>query len=174
MTRYTFRALLPLLLLATACPRNQSLVSVNYSQLGACNGYQDGDTVVSAGPNAAFVVFRVSNVDATQSTQDFSFNPTLLYVNPPPTYVDDNLSLAKRLGIIPPTVVPHGQVVGINGFAVTTVSTVNPNGAVEANQTSYFFDYKTGASDPSVLLTKQNPKQTTWPLTENCLAISYQ
>ena len=35
----------------------------NYEQIGACNGFNDGQTATTAGANAAYLVFRVSSVD---------------------------------------------------------------------------------------------------------------
>ncbi|MGO9401784.1 MAG: hypothetical protein ACLP19_28700 [Xanthobacteraceae bacterium] len=38
--------------------------------------------------------------------------------------------------------------------AALVVQTVNPNGATEPNQTSYFLKYNAAATDPTVLLGK--------------------
>ncbi|HEV7552935.1 MAG TPA: hypothetical protein VGP65_14715, partial [Candidatus Angelobacter sp.] len=89
--------------------------------------------------------------------------------------MDSSLSLATLVGVLKliPTTVLQGKVVGLDGFAVTTVSTANANGAIEANQTSYSLIYDTGSADPGILFAKENPGQTSWPVTANCTAIAY-
>ena len=156
------------------CNQNGT-ATVNFEQIGACNGYLDGGSLVSAGPNAAFVLFKVHDLDNRQGKVNFNFDPARMFVNSstPRAYMSSTLSLATTLGVfrLIATNVPQSQDTGLDGYAVTTVSTANANGAVEANNTSYFLSYETQATDPGVVLSKKDPSRTSWPLTENCLAL---
>lgn len=160
-----------------ACGNPNGTAVVNFTQVGACNGWNDGTTLHSAGPNAAYVVFKVHNIDNSQGKVDFAFDPSKMYVNTTShPHMDSSLSLAHFIGVFQliPTSIPKGQVVGLDGFSVTIVQTANSNGSVEANQTSYFLGYDTSSTDPGIILTKLNSSQTSWPNTENCLAITFK
>ena len=158
----------------TATPNGTA--TIDFKQVGACNGWNDGAMLHSAGPNAAYVVFKVHTIDNNAGKVNFAFDPAKMAVNTgSKPHMDSSLSLATFVGVLQliPTTVLQGKVVGLDGFAVTTVSTANANGAVEANQTSYSLIYDTGASDPGILFAKENPGQTNWPVTADCKAIAY-
>ena len=148
---------------------DQTLIS--YRQVGACNGWVEGNVVHSAGPNAAYVVFKVNFINNEKSSKDFAFDPNRLYVPSDGAHVDTNLSLPFGPFALIPTTIPHQKLVGLNGFAGAIVHTSTTSGAVEANQTSYFLSYEPASGDPAILLVKENPQQTTWPVIENCAAL---
>jgi hypothetical protein len=148
---------------------------VSYRQVGACNGYTAGDRVVSAGPNQAYVVFKVETVDATKVASPVTFDPSQLYVQQDtPHFVDSSLLLARDLNLPQATLttVPAGTQVSLNKFAITVLSTSNADGAVEANQTNYFLLAKAPGSGPGTLMSKTNATQTSWPVTRDCRAIN--
>jgi hypothetical protein len=158
----------------TATPNGTA--TIDFKQVGACNGYTDAGVLHNAGPNAAFVVFKVHTIDNSAGKVNFAFDPAKMAVNTgSKPHMDSSLSLATLVGVLKliPTTVLQGKVVGLDGFAVTTVSTANANGAIEANQTSYSLIYDTGSADPGILFAKENPGQTSWPVTANCTAIAY-
>lgn len=154
-------------------PLVKDVAVINYEQVGACNGYRDGNAVVSAGPNAAFVIFRIIDIDNSGSSKNFAFDPNLLYISDQ-NVMNSSLSLARLVGVFQavPTTISKGQQTGINGFTVTTVQTGTASGAVEANKTAYQLSYKTDSNDPGVLF--NNSSRTAWPLTEDCLSIKFR
>jgi hypothetical protein len=161
---------------AIGCGPNNA--TINFTQIGACNGYKDtSSTIVSAGPNAAFVVFRVDSLDNTGSSVAFNFDPSRMWVNgtSPHAHMDSGLTLAKTIGVFqaPATSVPAKQLTLIHGFAVAVVGTTGGDPATQANQVNYFLSYDTTSSDPSVLPVKKNSSQTSYPGNDNCLAMSY-
>ena len=63
----------------TAIP--SSPVNITYHQTGACNGFvPSGGGIVSAGPNAAFVVFGIEKLDNSGGNASFAFDPNKLFV----------------------------------------------------------------------------------------------
>ncbi|MFM0385876.1 hypothetical protein [Paraburkholderia dipogonis] len=153
------------------------LATIKYHQVGACNGYQQGSGVVSVGPNAAYVAFKIEAVDNTQPAVDFHFDPSRLFISQSTRhFVDPSLMFAQDLGVFGtvPVTVPHGTTVGLDGFSIVVVSTSNANGSAEANQTAYSLFYDTQSTDPGVLMDKTNATQTVWPQTDNCRAITLQ
>ena len=124
-------------LLLTGCPQGgtQDVVTITYDQVGACNGYEQTSgpggsgphQAVSAGPNAAFVAFRIVTLDNSKSSKDFNFDPGRLFINLSDRhFMDSNLSLARDLGVFTaaPTTIPKGKIMGNNGITVTTVPTM--------------------------------------------------
>lgn len=151
---------------------NPDQTVINYRQVGACNGWQEGEVTHSAGPNAAYVIFKVSTINNERSTKDFPFDPERLFVfSGLAPHVDTSLSLPLGVFELIPATIPRNRLVGLNGYAGAVVETANPNGAVEANQTSYFLAYEAAPGDPAVTVVKENREQTSWPITENCTAI---
>lgn len=158
----------------TATPNGTA--TIDFKQVGACNGWIDAGVTHSAGPNAAYVVFKVHTIDNNAGKVNFAFDPAKMAVNSgSKPHMDSSLSLATFVGVLQliPTTVLQGKLVGLDGFAVAVVSTANANGAVEANQTSYNLLYDTGSADPGILFAKENPGQTSWPLTTDCKTIAY-
>jgi hypothetical protein len=153
------------------------LATIKYHQVGACNGYVQGNNAVAAGPNSAYVVFKIEAIDNSQPSIDFHFDPERLYINQSTRrFVSTSLTFARDLGVIGivPVTVPHGNNRGINGFAVVIVSTSTANGSAEAHQTSYSLLYDTQSSDPGIFMDKTNATQTTWPQTDGCRAMTLQ
>ncbi len=153
--------------------------TITYHQVGSCNGWNDGTSLWSAGPNAAYVVFKVHSIDNTQGKVDFNFDPSKMGVyngGSPTPHMDPGLSLAKYMGVfaLVPTTIPKGSQVGLDGFSVAVVQTSNPNGAIEANQTAYSLIYDPSTTNPGVIY---SPDQTWVPLakpTEDCTTIVYK
>ena len=121
------------------------LVTIRYHQVGACNGFVDGFGGVSAGPNAAFVVFAIESVDNTGTASNLAFDPGLLFVHQAvDEFIDSGLTLATVLigpaSEVQPSTVQAGKVLKFspNKFGPLVVETSDSNGATEANQTAYF------------------------------------
>ncbi|MHB8595861.1 MAG: hypothetical protein ACYDER_03520 [Ktedonobacteraceae bacterium] len=178
------KSLLTILLIAvasglflTGCNADPSgIVTITYKQVGACNGYVNGNEAYNAGPNAAYVIFAVQQIDNSSGTQDFAFDPNKLLISGRSSnqHIDTNLSLVQLLAprALVPTTIPKGNVVPIDGFGVAVVTTSAVNGASEANKTSY--DLTMPASGGfGFLFIKSNNSQSSWPDTENCRSITY-
>jgi subtilase family serine protease len=150
--------------------------TITYHQTGACNGYVNGSGGVSAGPNAAFVMFGIEKIDNSASSKPFPFDPTKLYVQQATQeFVDPGLSIyADIFGPFAaiPTSVAGGFDMKFSPSAQTAlvVQTVNSDGATEANNTSYMLRYNSAATDPPVLFSKSDAPP--WPLTQDCTTIS--
>jgi hypothetical protein len=187
MYRQTAIRVAALSALAAACscnevPQVQNSASVSYEQVGACNGFRSttdtsGTTnVVSAGPNAAFVVFHIGAINNVNSQIAFHFDPEKMFVDESPrAFVDNNLTLAQAPGVFRAQALtaPAGSAsVSVNGISVVVVRTADSNGAREANKTSYFLLYDTGAGDPAVFLSKTNANQVTFRETEACTELA--
>ena len=157
---------------------SSSPVNITYHQTGACNGFATGTGAGSAGPNAAFVVFGIEKLDNSGGTAPFAFDPSKLYVQQAVrNFVDPSLSIYPNVlgsSAAVTMTVAKGQTIPFNvsGQAALIVQTTNANGAKEANQTPYFLKYNTSATDPAVTLTKSDAARTSWPDTEDCMAIS--
>ena len=159
---------------------SSSPVIITYHQTGACNGYATGSGAVSAGPNAAFVVFGIEKFDNSGGTAAFAFDPTKLFVQQAVRdFVDPGLSIYRD--IFGPfaavaTTVPKGGVIpfSVSAQNALVVQTTNPDGSTEANQTPFFLKYNASATDPTVLLTKSDASRTSWPNTQDCKTITLQ
>jgi hypothetical protein len=164
--------------IATCAVGCAGTAQVTYRQVGACNGWVSGDVTHSAGPNAAYTVFQVTSVDNSNGKAAFTLDPSKLAVNaggakPLSAALTTELASAVKIAPLSPITVAAGQKQSASGYGVAVVPTVNANGAVEANATSYFLIYQGTSTDPGVLLTKQDPGRTSWPVTEDCKKISY-
>jgi len=149
---------------------------INYRQVGACNGYVAGNRVVSAGPNAAFVVFKIENIDASKADANFDFDPARMYASlSTQRFIEPGLQLTGDLGLPAATSknVPKGANVAVNGYGVIVVPTATVDGATEANQTNYMLNYQSLAGGSGALPTKLNASQTAWPVTPDCRAIHF-
>ena len=81
-------------LLCAGCGNTNGTATINYTQVGACNGWKDGGILHSAGPNQAYVVFKVQSIDNTQGKVNFSFDPSKMAVNTGShPHMDPSLSL---------------------------------------------------------------------------------
>jgi hypothetical protein len=152
------------------------VVSINYHQVGACNGFPTSFGETNAGPNAAFVVFAIESVDNTKTTSTFAFDPTRLYVHQTvDEFINDALLSTIPAGSLVQSVsVPKDKLVKLapREFGPLIVATNNPNGAVEANRTAYSLSYKPKSSDPQVETHNTDPGRKSWPATLDCSTIT--
>ncbi|MCC6075404.1 hypothetical protein ACFPTX_20670 [Pseudomonas sp. GCM10022188] len=171
---YSLRLFIVSLLgLLAGCPNPNGTATIRYEQLGACNGYKEGNNVVSAGPEAAYVIFRVNNLDNRSGKVDFPYDPAKLCSTAfnPSACVSTSLSLAQKIGALATTAttIPAGKDLPHNGFAVIVVPTgSSPDPQVEANKVNYLLSYASSSSEPGVLLDKQNAK-TQYQGVQDCL-----
>jgi hypothetical protein len=159
-------------------PPPSSPVIITYHQTGACNGYNIGAGIQNPGPNAAFVFFGIEKIDNSGGASNFNFDPANLFVQQTaPRPLDSGLSVYADLfgpvAIQAATVnagvsIPFGPV----AQGATVVTTVNPDGSTEANQTAYFLQYNRQPSDPLIVLTKSDALRTSWPNTQDCTTIT--
>lgn len=163
-------------LIAADCEPTRDVVTIRYEQIGACNGFSTGSGATSVGPNAAYVVFRVSTIENTDSAaRTFDFDPNKLFINQDPrAYTSTQLNLAQLNPFYATsrTVAP-GATENLNGAVIAVVETAAPNGASEANNTSYSLLYDGGSGSQGTVLTKANSGQTSWPQIEDCTQITY-
>jgi hypothetical protein len=169
-----------------------STVTIHYSQVGACNGYQTGSGITSKRPKQAFVVFKIESFDTSKSGVPFSFVPVRLFVNLEPNketwgsslgagkyYVSGDRRFTDPLGAeaIKPVRAPARATTEVGRLAFIGVPTAEENGAAEANRTSYHLSYDPetgkegggGPADPHIEFVKTNDTQSTWPATDDCL-----
>lgn len=161
------------LVLLAACQNPNGIATIRYEQLGACNGYKDGFNTVSAGPSAAFVLFRINTLDNKDGKVPFNYDPGRVCLgSSTSSCVSTTLSLATKIGALgtTATTVAPGQVLQHNGFAVIAAPTLNSaDPQIEANQTNYFLTYNASGSEPGILFDKKNSSQTSYPGLQNCL-----
>ena len=155
---------------------NPSPALVKYEQRGACNGFTSDGVATTAGPNRAYVVFRISTVSNTGSKPvDFNFDPARLYVDQsnPTAYVDPNLRLSTVNPFIPQgRLVKAGTTESFNGAVVAIVSTQDGDGAKEAAQTKYKLLYS-ALGKPGALTEDNAPGTSGWGYTPNCADVMY-
>jgi hypothetical protein len=169
---------LPFLAIVAACPNPNGTATIRFEQLGACNGYKEGNNVVSAGPNAAFVLFKITDLDNSQGKTALPYDPAKLYVTSsnPRAHVSTTLTLAQKIGVLgtTATTVAPGQNLPHNGYAVVAVPTGSSSDPQqEANTINYFLGYEPGSGTPGVLLDKKNSNQTQYQGAQDCLAKSW-
>jgi hypothetical protein len=156
---------------------SNDIVTINYEQIGACNGFNSASGLTSAGPKAAFVVFRVSSIENKGSAaRDFTFDPNLLFINgsSPRAYASTRLNLAQINPFAAKSrFVAKGTTETLNGAVIAVASTAAVDGASEANNTSYFLAYETPSGGQGVVLVKKDPSRTSWPSTPDCTNIIY-
>ncbi|MGY4434976.1 hypothetical protein ACVWWO_007453 [Bradyrhizobium sp. F1.13.1] len=158
-----------------------SPINITYHQTGACNGFaKSGGGIVSAGPNAAFVVFGLEKLDNIGGSASFAFDPSKLYVQQSiQEFIDPGLAIYSEIFgpfAAVPTSVAKGTSMPFSPVAqgALVVSTTNADGSTEANQTAYFLKYKGSPTDPTVTLTKSDASRTSWPNTQDCKTITLQ
>ena len=151
-------------------------VKIMYHQTGACNSWVIPPGV-SAGPNAAYVIFGIERIDNSLGTTTFNFDPDRVFVQQTgPRKFDSNLQLYPNV-LGPFAVTTQTLAPGVNrGFAVsaqgaTIVTTTTLDGAIEANQTAYFLQYDRQPTDPQITFVKSDATRTSWPLTQDCKTI---
>ena len=155
-------------------------VKIKYHQVGACNGYSPAvGTGHSAGPNQAYVFFAIESIDNSLGTSSFAFDPARLFVQQATkVYFDSGLSVYAdifKASAVTATTVAAGATVNFGpSFGALVVTTTNPDGSTEANATRYPAFYDAQSSDPLVMTLDTNPSRTSWPNTQDCLAITLQ
>ena len=161
------------LTLLAACQNPNGIATIRFEQLGACNGYVDGFNTVSAGPSAAFVLFRINTIDNKNGTVPFNYDPGKVCLSSSASScVSTTLSLATKIGALgtTSTTVAAGQVLPHNGFAVIAAPTASsPDPQIEANKTNYFLTYNGSSAEPGIVLEKKNSGQTVYPGLPDCL-----
>jgi hypothetical protein len=120
-------------------------------------------------------MFGIKKIDNSASSKPFAFDPTKLYVQQATQeFVDPSLSVYAD--IFGPFAAISRSVAG--GFdmkfspsaqTALVVQTVNANGAIEANNTSYMRRYNSAATGSPVLFSKSDARP--WPVTEDCTTI---
>jgi xanthomonalisin len=161
-------------------PAAPPVATISYHQVGACSGFPIPSGEVSVGPNAAYVIFGIEEINNSQNTAAFAFDPTKLYVQQAiQEFFDPRLQIYRYIlgpfAAIPTTVNPRQDLrFQVSAFGALVVATTNSNGAVEANQTPYFLKYNASPSDPNVNLVKTDAARTSWPQTLNCTTILLQ
>lgn len=153
-------------------------VTIDYHQVGACNGDPNANTPYSVGSNQAMVVFHLEDVDNSLGTQSFSFDPANLFVQQ--SSGEDHFN--SSLDIYPElfgssAAVPQTVTAGMDfayqfgAFGAAVVSTTNPDGAAEANTKVYTLGYFQAVTDPQVVVNNDG-LQTSFPDTEDCSDMS--
>ena len=176
---YLFSLALSLGLAFSSCPGTPSnnIVTINYEQVGACNGFNSASGFTSAGPKAAYVIFRVSSIENKGSAAvDFTFDPNRLFINgsSPRAFASTHLNLAQINPFAATSrFVAKGTTETLNGAVIAVASTAANDGASEANNTSYFLVYDTPSGGQGVALAKKDPSRTSWPSTPDCTNIIY-
>ncbi|MBV9081924.1 MAG: hypothetical protein JOZ62_04555, partial [Acidobacteriaceae bacterium] len=158
-------------------------VTISYHQVGACNGYDVGNGLVSPGVNHAYVVFGIEEINNSQGTAAFAFDHTKLYVQQAiqeflgggPGMLEIYRDILGPFAAVP-TTVNAGQDIHfqVSAFGALVVTTNNSDGASEANQTPYFLKYSPASSDPVVNLVKTDAARTSWLNTPDCTTIAIQ
>jgi hypothetical protein len=167
-------------LFLAACPPTPAsdVVTIDYEQLGACNGFNNGFGVTTAGPQAAFVVLKVYTIrNKENGARDFNFDPEKLYVisSSPRAYVNNSSGVMAHLNpfLAQSRFVAKGTTQTINGSLIVVVQTGDSDGAREANNSSFTLGYDTPVGGQGVLMEKREPTRTTWPYTPDCTSIRF-
>jgi hypothetical protein len=167
---------LPLLALA-ACGGTDA--TITYHQVGACNGgvYTDQSGNVdaySAGPQQAYVIFAIENIDNSQVTSSWTAQPTNFFVNSGiKDSFDPTLTLyAQKLGpfAMVSTTIPAGANYGFSPYAygAVVVQTSAADGASEADTTKYNLLYT--PTGPGVILSQNPPASQAY--TPDCATVT--
>ncbi len=166
-----------------------STVTIPYSQVGVCNGYEAGSGITSKRPNKAFVVFKIESIDGSKSGDSFNFEPARFFVDLEPGKETWGSSLGAGkyfaatdrrytdpLGVPPfeDAKVPARTTTSVDRLVFIAVPTKDANGSAEASKVSYHLAYDavtkdTGRiPDPHIALVKTNDSQSTWPAADDC------
>jgi hypothetical protein len=147
---------------------------ITYEQVGACTATKSG----------AWVYFKIHGIDNSANSTDLDFNPRRMVV---PDGIGDGYdsplngfttgSLCGYGNPYPPEAqsrkVPAGTRFDTATCGRVLINTSDQDGAREANQTSYFLNYKPPEGTTGVLLTKLNSSRTSWPYTPRCEDIRF-
>ncbi|WP_196279158.1 hypothetical protein [Catellatospora vulcania] len=171
-------ALLMMPLVAAAdCEGPVVAATINYEQLGACNGFRRPDGAMQPAQSGhAYVVFRISTItNTTAGASDFQFDPVRLFVNSDPrAYGVGYYALGwRRPRAVEPRTVRAGTVETFNGTVTMEVPEGGPktDAAAAAQNKSYFVSYETPAGTQGTFMAKANSSQTSWHYTNDCAEI---
>jgi hypothetical protein len=150
---------------------------VKYEQRGACNGFMHAGGMTNAGPNQAYVVFKVTEVSNTaDKAVDFNFDPERLYVDLPLNdhFVDSDIQVsALNPFALQGRLVKAGTTETFNGAAIAVVPTAATNGASEARQTKYTLRYS-ALGPPGADTVDLEPDPSVWNKdTPDCADIAF-
>jgi hypothetical protein len=162
---------------ATACNSTTVAATVNYMQIGACNGGfkgPDGSTK-APGSGRAFVVFRVTTVvNPANGAGNFTFDPELLYLKENPAlHAVGYYTLGwKNPRAVEKRPVKPGTTETFNGTVTIEVEASGPkDGATNVQNNSYFLLYDTPPGAQGVAANRTNASQTAWSYTNLCATI---
>jgi hypothetical protein len=153
--------------------------TIHWHKVGACNGgvSQTGDPSQSynAGPNQAYVIFAIENVDNRGVSQAWTLDATKFHVGS--ASFDPSLMIYSAklgpfaLGTFP---IPANVVTAFfgNAYGALVVSTVATDGASEADTESYSLLYTPAAGAPGVIMV-QGPVAS-MAYTPNCADVKLQ
>jgi hypothetical protein len=159
------RLLAAMTVVVAGCTKQPDPIAlIHYKQLGACTQAQTGNGLVVAPPSHAVAIFRVSSIDNTKTTKNWSFDSTALVVNP-------SSQMQQNLGGPGPVAIGAGQNVSVNVPVGILLETSNADGS-DAATTNYFLVYPLAQPAPGALSVKDNPSQTQYPFAKDCNAIA--
>ena len=165
-----------LLTLWPGCDPPVGAVTVNFSQIGGCNGWMStSNTFVGPGGDAAFVVFKLHNIDNTKGQADFTLSPDRIYVGDESQKPIGNSGLLQLTGLkaFQETTVPKGQVATLESYAVFRVVTSDSDPATEATQTTWYPRMVMASGDPSIVFVKSDPPEPGTPVVQDCLKLPF-
>jgi hypothetical protein len=169
-------ALSSVLLLDACSSGSNPLATINYSQIGACSDFSHDGLFTSAGPNQAYVIFRISTIANQEAgAKNFDFDPSLLFINGGTVrdFGDDTNLAAINPFIARPATVMAGTTLTFNGDVVIIVQTVASDPTREVEKTNYLLDYSTPTNSEGALPVKANVNAHTFPFTPNCEDVTY-
>jgi hypothetical protein len=196
-TSSTCIASIPLLVAGSialsGCGRSSSTpTTISYRQVGICTSYvTESGTEEKAKTDEAFAVFKIEAVDNSKNGTFFNFDPQRLYVNQsdPETlkknvyswvrrFVNPDPRIGKALSVkyITSTNISKGEKLDDVGYALIPLATNNPTGGPDADKLNFKVTFDTGTGDrgniesvaEGILITKTNPPDTAYSITENC------
>lgn len=160
MSHIALVSLVALVLSACSSP----LAVINYKQLGACTRATTGSGTIVVPPSHAVVIFRVTSIDNSKTTQNWAFDSTTLQIDPPS-------AMQQNLGGTGPVPIPAGMLVTLNSLVGIMVETSNPDGS-DASTVNYFLLYPLVPPAPGTLGAKENSSQTSYPFAVDCNTIA--
>jgi hypothetical protein len=158
--------------------RGAGPITISLDQYGACNFVQTDQGGASTGPNAAYLVYRVSGWDNSGAeAAPFALDPTRFYLLDKPgqrDYVDDGNSQFYRFVLGPNAVVPTTISAGAHDsfqtslYMMVVVNTTDANGPAEASSTRYELKYDPRPGDPKVIISNSTATPPNLTVHDNC------
>jgi hypothetical protein len=148
--------------------------TITWHKVGACNGgvSQSGDPSenYNAGPNQAYVIFTIDNVDNRGVNQAWTLDATKFHVGS--AFFDPGLMIYNaKLGpfALSTFPIPPSVKIAFSAFGALVVSTAAMDGASEADTANYSLLYMPSPGDPGVIM-KQGPDAST-AYTPDCATV---